>query len=514
MDNSFIASTNINNIYEYINAEMVGNHNINLNNDAKNKKIVKKLTKTVFDKINEDMLHSNKKVAVPVNNFNDMVKKRCVPFLLNKISEDSLRKASGQYRNTLDKSLKPKRRSVKKQNGLKVKVDAEFNLQKNNSIKQNKGQFQSYINDSIQFDRIVQESNQKINDTFKAYSEKEQIFNSHDNISDSFTLERCSIKDDIAQNKLDASVFNKAFADTLEIKNGDKDDSNKDKKTSDSEESSMTPKSYSEYDQLNVRELFSKVLVNQKDHSSNQLESYEGELYLPNLIREIGEEAPIQPLLFQNTTQGYERLGTRSLIIDSGDGSNLDLTAQGTPAAVTNLGSNKWHKLRVNLQETFKIDKLCDIYVKNFTIIGATDVSKCLYFTLSIDEFNIIKPSNNKFLKDKMTFLNTNTNTTNSQNVDVVTQSFPAQSNFVATTNPDTFYNLNITLTNENNKHADEAQPTDGGDAINGDTFKSYSANTNRFILELLFVPRPKQNDIIFDRTPYGSALSAELSNT
>ena len=510
MDNSFISSTNINNIYEYINAEMVNNHNINLNNDAKNKKIVKKLTKTVFDKINEDMLHSNKKVAIPVNNFNDMVKKRCVPFLLNKISEDSLKNASGQKaRNNLDMSIKPKRRSVKKQKGLNVKVDAEFNLQKNNSMKNN-SEFQSYINDSIEFDRIVKESNQKINDTFKAYSEKEDIFNSHDNISDSFTLDRCALKDDISQNKLDASVFNQAFADKLEIKNGDKNE----EESKNNNDIQMTPKSYSEYDQLNVRELLSKVLVNQKDHSSNQLESYEGELYLPNLIREIGEEAPIQPLLFQNTTQGYERLGIRTLIIDSGDGSKLDLTSQGTPAAVTNLGSNPWYKLRINLQETFKIDKLCDIYVKNFTIIGATDVSKCLYFTFSIDEFNIIKPSNNKFLKDKITFLNTNIDSNNSTNIDVVTQSFPAQSNFVATTNPETFYNLNITLTNENNKHADEAQPGGEGAASYGHTFKQHNLNTNRFILELMFIPRPKQNDIIFDRTPYGSALNAELSNT
>ena len=34
MDNSFL-SPNIDNIYEYINADMVKNHNINLDNDAK-----------------------------------------------------------------------------------------------------------------------------------------------------------------------------------------------------------------------------------------------------------------------------------------------------------------------------------------------------------------------------------------------------------------------------------------------------------------------------------------------
>ena len=40
MDNTFLSSSNIDNIYEYINAEMVKNHNINLNDDSKNKKIV------------------------------------------------------------------------------------------------------------------------------------------------------------------------------------------------------------------------------------------------------------------------------------------------------------------------------------------------------------------------------------------------------------------------------------------------------------------------------------------
>lgn len=502
MDNSFVSASNINNIYEYINAEMVGNHKINLNNDPKNKKIVKKLTKTVFDKINNDMMKSNKKLTIPVNNFNEMVKKKCVPFLLNKISEDSLRKVSGSG---LDTSVKKKRKyTVKKQNGINIKVEPDFNLTKNTSIKNNQ-QFQSYINDSLEFDRIVKESNKKINDTFNAYSEKEDIFNSHDNISDSFTIDRCSLKDDITNNKLDSSVFNQAFANKLE-------DSN-DKKPEQPEQSSPSKTtSYDNYDQINMRDLLSKVLINQKDHSSNQLESYEGELYLPNLIREIGEEAPIQPLLYQNTTQGYERLGIRSLIIDSGDNSNLDLTAEGTPKAVTNLGAstNFWHKIRINLQETFKIDKLADIFVKNFTIIGATDVTKCLYFSFNIEEFNIIKPSNNKYIKDKLVFINSNTNTTNGDTTDIVTQTYPSMSNFVATTNPQTFYNITIELTNENNKHVDNAVNA----GTNGHTFKSHTANTNRFIIELEFVPRPKQNDIIFDRTPYGSALNAELSNT
>ena len=67
--------------------------------------------------------------------------------------------------------------------------------------------------------------------------------------------------------------------------------------------------------------------------------------------------------------------------------------------------------------------------------------------------------------------------------------------------------NVTFELTNENNLHADSASADDN-------TFKNADEGTNRFILELEFHPKPKQNDIIFDRTPYGSALSAELSNT
>ena len=58
---------------------------------------------------------------------------------------------------------------------------------------------------------------------------------------------------------------------------------------------------------------------------------------------------------------------------------------------------------------------------------------------------------------------------------------------------------------NENGLTADD------GD---NNTFKNNASITNRVILELEFIPREKPNEIIFDRTPYGSALNAELSNT
>ena len=47
--------------------------------------------------------------------------------------------------------------------------------------------------------------------------------------------------------------------------------------------------------------------------------------------------------------------------------------------------------------------------MRNFTIVGATTIPNCLYFVVKIDEFNTLKPSNNKNMKDKIIFRNTNT---------------------------------------------------------------------------------------------------------
>jgi hypothetical protein len=91
MDNSFLSAQNIDNIYEYINAEMVNKHNINLDGDIKNKKIIKKLTKTVFNKMHKDFVNGGTNKTVGVNGFNDMVINKCVPFLLNNTNLKNLK---------------------------------------------------------------------------------------------------------------------------------------------------------------------------------------------------------------------------------------------------------------------------------------------------------------------------------------------------------------------------------------------------------------------------------------
>lgn len=528
MDNSFLSPQNIDNIFEYINAEMVKNHNIDLTNDTKNKKIIKKLTKTVYDKVQADINNGVGKKNIVINNFNDMVVKKCVPFLLNKT----------KVKNTTNKERKkPRKYSVKKQMGVKnIDLDigeAPTNYKSNdfkNAHDSTKSQFQEYINNANDFEQLVKVSNKQINDSFNAYSQKESVFNSHDSINSScnsditsdFIIDRCATKDDVDSGRLNKSAFNDIFSQAvINSKKTKMNNSSNNRNSNNSNTLSSSPQAYENYGQLNVRDLLSKVLINQQDHSNNEVETYDGELYLPNLIREVGEEAPIQPLLYQNTKQGDERLHTKVIMIDTGN-SDLDLTSEGSPLAVTNLGTKNWYKFRINLQETFKIDKLTDIYIKSFTLFGATPNNKTAdatygpgpqYYVVNIEELNIIRPSNNKHLKDRLVFKNTATSQNDTSTVAapetnfpfIVSHDYPYKSYYVASINPDTLYNLTFELTNENGDHVDL------GDYK---TFKSQNATTNRLMIEFELYPRDKPNEIVFDRTPYGSALNAELSNT
>ena len=190
-------------------------------------------------------------------------------------------------------------------------------------------------------------------------------------------------------------------------------------------------------------------------------------MYLPNLLQNYGEEAPIQPLLYQNTKKGSEIINNYTVIVDSGNASDggfagadnaptgyeYDLRSNSNNSVTTLVGTFPWHKFRVKFDEQFKIDKITDVYLKSITIIGATALTKCAYFVLNIEEFNLRSVSNNPELKSKIVIQNTIT----SGGVDsVFTKSYTKLSNHITTITPSNYTNLNITLTNENGKGADD----------------------------------------------------------
>jgi len=162
-------------------------------------------------------------------------------------------------------------------------------------------------------------------------------------------------------------------------------------------------------------------------------------------------------------------------------------------STVTNTGNplNCWHKFRVDIQDTVNIDSLCDIYLRSFTIIGATTMTNCSYFVLEIDEFNIRNFSNNPSMRNKFTITNT-LEAAGNFNIH-----YGSEDNYVASINPSTLTNLNITLTNQDNASVDD------GDSK---TFNDQDGNTNRIIFELEFKTRDEIDESIYEKSIYDNA--------
>jgi hypothetical protein len=252
-----------------------------------------------------------------------------------------------------------------------------------------------------------------------------------------------------------------------------------------------TQSAYDTYTNSDISDMLTSVIFKQKDSSNaNKLDSYEGEEYLPNLITPVGEEAPVQPLIYQNTGAGSERIDKKIITIDSGTGSGTG-ELSGT---VTNNGvsSDKyWHKFRVDLQDTVRIDKLCDVYLRSIIVKGITGNANCQFLVIDIQEFNMRNFSNNTNMRNKITV--TNTEGTGGETV-VLNVNYGGEDNYITTINPEKLSNLNITVTNQDNESVE--------DGINK-TFAAQGATANRIIFELEFRSRSERDDMIFEPQAY-----------
>ena len=543
MDNSFISKDNIENIYDNINVYFVKNHNYNLNSYEKYKKIVKKLAKTIFNSIKLNDTYKN----IVVNDFNDIVLNKSIEFLLKDINTKNRKNNvnvkssnSGLIESTLldnvdDPKKKKKSKKVKfnnNNNNINTDVFNSFS-QNDDQIISNQNQPQ-YVNQFDTFNEQVKAANKKIKDNFeKITSQSQYNFQKHD---------PTCINKPSENSNTDKLAFEKILEDKI------------DKNTL----SDSTGSLYDDYSNSNVQDMLTSIIFKQKDNSkSNQLESYEGEEYLPNLISPIGEEAPIQPLIYQNTGSGSERIDKKVITIDSGSNNNI-------LNSVTNLVTNNWYRFKVDLQDTVKIDKLCDVYLRNITVIGLTNNLNCPYLVLDIDEFNIRNYSNNPNMRNKIAIINTTTvsvdsivkqindiadngdtsiilnNTINltagmsisgtniptntfiesTNGVNLVMSNAPitnlanstdltfhtlapsfnvnygSEDNYVTTINPDKLTNLTISVTNQDNNSVDNAA---------NNTFISSTNPFNRIIFELEFKSRGERDDLIYEKNMYST---------
>jgi len=556
MENSFISKQNIENIYANINVYFVKNHQFNLDYVSKYKKLVKKVSKTIFNNMKE----KDEYKTILVNQFNDIVLNKSVKFLLNDIQKNNNQKPynskpsnSSLFESTiLEHDIIVDKKKSKKN---KTNLDIFDSFTNNDNDKVNN--ISNYVENLDIFNDQIKQANKKIKDNFK------KIINSDNdnfvkNSQSDFIIDRCASKDsanDIYKPNTDANknAFEKILETKLDV-------------------DSLNESTESDYSQSNISDFLSKITLKQPDNSKgNELESYEGETYLPNLIPSLGEEAPIQPLIYQNSGTGTERIDKKVITIDSG----ICTSAGGilTPVlnqSVTNngLNTNSWHQFKVDLQDTIKIDKLCDVYLRNVIVNGITHNLNCNYLVIDIDEFNIRNYSNNPSMRNKINVLNTIAKTnqssalitinTNAANVtadgattinllnvtnlfigmsvsgigipnntiitnianpnitinNAVTQeiavstplyfyseyvlnvNYPSNSNYITTINPSKIDILTFTITNQDNEHVDNDNMT---------TFAYQSRPNNRIIMELEFKTRSERDEMMYEQGMYSN---------
>jgi len=471
MDNSFTSKQNIENIYNNINAYFVKNYNYNLDDTPKYTKIVKKISKTIFNTIKNKKEYQN----TLINDFNDIVLDKSIGYLLKDINSNKTKNNNYDIKSSNSNliesiTLEPKKNNKTKSKKIKI-LDSQN--QKNDST--NSGNF---INNLDNFNIQIKQANKKIKDNFNKIIEDNDNNFKKDSTSE-FLLNRCTAKDEADGLYKSGEEANKnAFEKLLENK---------------LETNKLNESTESVYSNTNISDLLTSVIFKQNDNSkANELESYEGEEYLPNLLPTLGDEAPVQPLIYQNSGQGTERIDKKIISIDSGTktGGNNELDT------VTNNGTNNWYQFRVDLQDSIKIDKLCDVYLRNITVIGITSNTNCNYIVIDIDEFNIRNYSNNPEMRNKITVLNT---ITTGAATSVLNVNFASEANYITTINPSKVAQLNVSVTNQDNKHADTGAEK---------TFHVIAGGTeiaNRIIFELEFKTRGERDEMIYEKSMYSS---------
>jgi hypothetical protein len=555
MESTFLSKENLDNIYHYLNSKTVHDYNVNLDTNEKYKKIVKKLSKTIFKSLNSKIQN------MTINEFNELVVNKSLPFIKQNIDKEicKLKGINATNAESSNSNMFEKPINYSSVTGNELNIDLNKSLKlvgdnKNKSIskktkmkpkknKQKDNEYDSYLKDAIEFENLIKQSNSKIKNNFKDLVKKTQnnfVKQCESEDVSSFVMNRCIAKDAVKEKGLSKSAFeeiveNKTINNLnrdIQLNNmNDNQNNNQNNNQNQTNLNNTLPQNYptssisnnslnnSEvpttssqnsalvdyYDKhdINYKRLFSEILVNQKDFSgNNKVDSYEGETYLPNLIANYGEEAPIQPLLYQNTKSGSEILTNYSMIIDTGNVAGggfpsadnepdkvYDLTTETYNSVVALTGIFPWQKFRIDLEDTFQLDKITDVYLKSFSLIGPTTMDKCMFFVLDIEEFNLRSYSNNPHLKSKVVIQNT---TSGTPSVDTVfTKSYDRFSNYLTTITPSNYTTLNFEVTNENSEGADD------GD---NKTFLDRTSQKNRIIFELDFVTR-KLKDPIFDYT-------------
>ena len=174
--------------------------------------------------------------------------------------------------------------------------------------------------------------------------------------------------------------------------------------------------------------------------------------------------------LYQNSGYKNDRQKKQTLVIDLGD-------VSGSLPSKFETGNINF---KVDLQEPFIIDTLCDVYLDNFTTFGAfkntTSGANKTAFLVGIDQFNIKTNTNTVALFNKLVIPNEDSSTTGSSGGSTHKVHKGKKLNYVSQINPQTLRQLTGSVsdmsgtTTMENSHSDD--------------------NDYRVIMEFVFVSR------------------------
>ena len=226
MDSTFLSKENLDNIYDYLNAKVVSKYNINLDTNEKYRKIIKKLSKTIYKTLNSQIKNMS------INEFNELVVYKSLPFIktnLDKCKQNIINDVksnnSGQFNKSINYSnINNSEINIDLNKSVKLISEDEYKNKNKNKNKKTKtktnskkptkqthiNEYDSYLKDALEFESVVKQSNNRIKNNFKDLIKNNEgnfIKQCEGEDVDKFVMNRCIAKDNVKEKGLSKSAF-------------------------------------------------------------------------------------------------------------------------------------------------------------------------------------------------------------------------------------------------------------------------------------------------------------------
>lgn len=454
MNNQFLSKQNLDSLYNFVNSNIKQETNIDLNTDGKYRVAIEKLANNFFSK------NSN----MNVYHLNNMVLEKVKPIILKNL-----------HKNITSVLHLQQPSPVQQQNtdmlqGNNVDVERNFNQftrnGDNQSVLQNLHKLESerdynnLVSSSQNFQNKVDMA-QKISEQKLELANQSRVDENNDFFKNLYENKIVSNPPDFIQQQQSQSQLPPRHLPNVSETNKVGPPIVKDPPVieyrSDKQEFDVSNIEVDTSIQSMIKDQSEANSINFKDHSKNYQE-----------IKDNRESTKVEELsrnaldnFYQNDSYVFERRRKRVLTVDVSNfldvvrtrtdmvGDPPAAVTSTTPAIVNNNSGVFWSDFTANLFETFKVDKLSDVFLESVTINNpalATNFEN-LYLVIDIAEMNIKTNTNNVFMKDKFVIPNENTSAAGGNKI----MKYHLKSNYIATVNPMDIDKLSFKITNENN---------------------------------------------------------------